>query len=228
MTSLLNTGIYAVPEAARIIHVPAWRIRRWLRGYEFNTKGGRHSSPSVWRGQLQPLGGKVALGFRDLLEARCIDAFIEAGVSWSFLRKAHVRARQLIGHDHPFCTNRFSTDGKTIFFETREASTETCLWDMVDLQRVFDQIIRPFLQDVEYDEGQTPARWWPCGKDRSVTLDPLRSFGQPIIHTVGIPTRVLADSVAGNGSVEEVARWFEAPLAAVVDAVAYEKTLAAA
>ena len=227
MESLLNIGLYSVPEAARMIHVPDWRIRRWLCGYEFTTKGVHRSSPAVWQGQIDPLDGKLALGFRDLLEARCVHAFIEAGVSWPFLRKAHIQARHLISHDHPFCTNRFSTDGRSIFYETREGSAEACLWDMVDLQRVFDQIIRPFLKDVEYDEEQSPARWWPCGREHSIVLDPLRSLGQPIISTVGIPTRVLAASVAGNGSADKVARWFEIPLAMVVEAVEYEKSLMA-
>jgi len=225
VNSLLNVGLYPVPEAARLIHVPALRLRRWLCGYEFTTRGVHRSSPAVWQGQIEPLDGKLALGFKDLLEARCVHAFIEAGVSWPFLRKAHLQAQQLINHNHPFCTNRFSTDGRTIFYETRESSAEICHWDLADLQRVFDQIIRPFLKDVEYDKEQSPTRWWPCGRDHAIVLDPLRHFGQPIISTAGIPTHVLAASVAGNGSVDEVARWFEIPPAAVAEAVEYEKSL---
>jgi uncharacterized protein (DUF433 family) len=58
-------------------------------------------------------------------------------------------------------------------------------------------------------------------------VDPRRNFGQPTISTTGIPTRVLADSVAGNGSIAEVARWFEVPDALVAEAVEFEKSLAA-
>jgi len=227
MTSLLNTGIYAVPEAARLTHVSPWRIRRWLRGYEFRTSGGRHRSPAVWQGQIPPIGTKVALGFLDLLETRCVDAFISAGVSWTFLRRAHFRARELIGHGHPFCTNRFATDGRTIFFETREHTDEVCLWDIADLQRVFEQVIRPFIRELDYDEETIPSRWWPRGREHQVALDPGRCFGQPIISSVGVPTRVLADSLAANGSAEEVARWFEVPLATVYEAAEFEKSLVA-
>src|SRR5436190_22184168 len=143
-TNLLQTGIYIVPEAARLTGVSPWRIRRWLKGYEFRVKHGRHRSPAVWNSQIDPINHTIALGFLDLLEVRCVDAFISAGVSWRTLRHVHERARKLVSHAHPFCTNRFATDGQTIFMEARGQDDETTLWDLRDLQRVFDRIIRPF------------------------------------------------------------------------------------
>ena len=80
--SLLQSGIYTVPEASRLAQVSSGRIRRWLRGYEFQTKRGRHHSPEVWRGQLDPIDHSIALGFLDLIEVQCIDALRTAGVSW--------------------------------------------------------------------------------------------------------------------------------------------------
>lgn len=169
----------------------------------------------------------MALGFLDLLEVRAIDAFINAGVSWKTLRDVHDKARNWVGHSHPFCTNRFATDGHTIFLELREKNKEVMLWDMRDVQRVFDRIIRPFLQNVEFDRGKVPQRWWPRGKSRLVALDPRRSFGQPIIFREGIPTQILARSARANDSVEEVARWFEINSASVREAVEFEQKLAA-
>ncbi|MGD0650068.1 MAG: DUF433 domain-containing protein [Verrucomicrobiia bacterium] len=227
MTTLLQKGIYIIPEAARLTRVSPRRIRRWLRGYEFKVKQGRHHSPAVWPSQLPPLDHTVALGFLDLLEVRCVDAFISAGVSWKTLRQAHNRARTLVGHSHPFCTHRFVTDGHAIFVELREKNAEVALWDMRDLQRVFERIIRPFLKNVEFDRERIPQRWWPGGKNRLVALDPRRSFGQPIIFRDGVPTQVLARSVKANDSVEEVARWFELSPASVRAAVKFEQQLAA-
>ena len=60
-----------------------------------------------------------------------------------------------------------------------------------------------------------------------VALDPHRSFGQPIIFRDGVPTSILARSVEANGSVDEVARWFEIHPASVHEAVAFEQALAA-
>lgn len=224
---LLQTGIYTVSDASRLAGVSPRRIRRWLRGYEFKVKHGRRRSPAVWNNQLDPIDHSMALGFLDLLEIRCVDGFISAGVGWKTLRQVHDRAREVVGYSHPFCTNRFATDGQTIFMEVQEKNKEITLWDMRDVQRVFDRIIRRFLKDIEFDNAKVPFRWWPRGKNHQVALDPRRSFGQPIIFREGIPTQVLARSVRANESVEEVARWFEINSKSVREAVDFEEALAA-
>ncbi len=53
----------------------------------------------------------LALGFLDLIEIRFVDAFRRVGVSWATLRRANERAQEMFGGSHPFCTNRFVTDG---------------------------------------------------------------------------------------------------------------------
>ena len=111
--------------------------------------------------------------------------------------------------------------------ELREKNHGVMLWDMRDVQRVFDKIIRPFLKNVEFDSGKVPRRWWPRGKSREVALDPRRSFGHPIIFREGIATNVLARSARANDSVEEVARWFQISPASVHAAIDFEQALAA-
>src|SRR5882724_6006801 len=103
-TTLFQTGIYAIPEAAMLTKVSPWRIRRWLRGYEFQAKHGRHRSEPVWQGQLAPIDHTLAIGFLDLIEIRCVNAFVSAGVSWRTLRLAHTHAQQALNLSHPFCT----------------------------------------------------------------------------------------------------------------------------
>ena len=61
---LLQTGIYTVSEASRLANVSPWRIRRWLKGYEFKVKHGRHRSPSVWNSQLDPIDQILARSVR--------------------------------------------------------------------------------------------------------------------------------------------------------------------
>jgi uncharacterized protein (DUF433 family) len=226
-TLLLQTGIYTVSEASRLTNVSPQRIRRWLKGYEFRVKHGRHRSPAVWNSQLDPIDHAIALGFLDLLEIRAVDAFISAGVSWKDLRRIHSEARRWLDTAHPFCTNRFATDGHTIFMELQEKNHGVMLWGMRDVQRVFDKVIRPFLKNVEFDSGKVPSRWWPRGKSRQVALDPRRSFGHPIIFREGIATKVLARSARANDSVEEVARWFQINPASVREAVDFEQALGA-
>lgn len=87
-----------MPDAARLTGVSPWRIRRWLKGYEFKVKHGRHRSPAVWNSEIEPIDHTNALGFLDLLEVRCVDAFISAGVNWKTLRHVHDQAHKTVGH----------------------------------------------------------------------------------------------------------------------------------
>ena len=80
--NLLNTGLYSVPEAARLTRISVGKIRRWLKGYNFKSGDSIHHSDAVWQGELQPVENKLALSFRDLQELRFVDAFVGAGVSW--------------------------------------------------------------------------------------------------------------------------------------------------
>ena len=152
-TALLQMGIYAVPEAARLTGVSSWRIRRWLRGYEFKAKHGRHRSEPVWQGQLKPIDHSMALGFLDLIEIRCVDAFLQEGVSWKTLRLAHNHAQEALKISHPFCTNQFMVAGRDIILEIPQEDDEPLLWEIARNQRVFGRITRPFMKNLEFADA---------------------------------------------------------------------------
>lgn len=228
-SQLLNAGIYSIPEAARLTRVSAARIRRWLKGYDFNTKKERRHSDPVWSGQLDPVDGTIAVGFRDLIEIRFVAAFIKAGVSWKTMRAAHAAAQKELRTSHPFCTSRFATDGRAIFLREAEASADAALRDVTNNQQEFARIVTPFLKEQEFVDASTLVRWWPLGRERAVVLDPGRNFGQPTAVQAGIPTRVLANSVRANGgAVDEMARWYEVDAKEVRDALEFEQKLARA
>jgi uncharacterized protein (DUF433 family) len=225
--NLLTTGIYTVPDAARLSRVSTWRIRRWLRGYRFRSKAKPHHSPPVWHGQLEPIDHSLALGFLDLIEVRFVDAFVRAGVSWPTLREAHERGKELFKTSHPFCTNRFSTDGREIFVELQKETGEPSLMEIVKSQHVFEQITRPFLKELEFSSEDALLRWRPATTKRLVVLDPARNFGRPIVAPHGVPTEILAGAARVCSSIDEVSRWYEVPRAEIEDAVEFEQQLAA-
>jgi len=227
-TVLLSAGIYTIPEASRLTRVASTRIRRWMKGYNFKTaRQERHHSYPVWTGQLPRIDGQIAVGFRDLMEIRFVDAFIEAGVSWKTMRLAHQAAKAKLDTDHPFCTHKFFTDGREILLEQAQASGDKHFINITNDQREFERIVTPFLRELEFDQGVT--RWWPLGRARHVVVDPERNLGQPTVTRSGVPTRVLANSVKANaGSIESVARWYEVAPEEVRDAVEFEAQLLAA
>jgi uncharacterized protein (DUF433 family) len=226
--TLLNTGIYTVPDAARLSSVSTGRIRRWLKGYRFRTKKQEeHRSPPLWQGQLEPIDKSLALGFLDLIEIRFVDAFLKSGVSWAMLRKAHEKGVALFRSPHPFCTNRFVTDGRDIFVKLHHETDERSLLEIVHDQHVFSEIIKPFILELEFDEADTLLRWRPATSRRLVVLDPTRNFGRPIVSEHGVPTEILARAAAACHSIQEVSRWYEVPEPSIEDAVEFERSLAA-
>lgn len=89
-----------------------------------------------------------------------------------------------------------------------------------------DEVLAPYLRYLDY-EPDTAARYWPLGKERSVVLDPQRSFGAPIVRR-GVPTSALAAAVrAEAGDVDKVARFYDVTRQEVSDAVEFEQRLAA-
>lgn len=123
-SNYFNKGIYTVRDAARLSGVSAGRIRRWLRGYRYHSRKKAYASPPLWHGQWEPIDNSLALGFMDLIEIRFVDAFLKAGVSWTTLRQARERAEEMFKVSHPFCTNRFVTDGQEIFAELHRETGE--------------------------------------------------------------------------------------------------------
>lgn len=231
VSTLVGVGVYTIPEAAILSKVPARTIRRWVGGYSYHRPGGSaHHSPPLWRQQIQPRDGEIALSFRDLLEVRFVSFFRQAGVSWRKIRVAAECAEEIVRDSHPFSTKRFKTDGKSIYAELAERTGEVSLLDLATRQYELKAVTDPFLfGGIEFEAaGIAPVRWWPLGEDRRVVIDPRRSFGQPICHPESVPTSVLARAFEAERSVEVVARWHGVEAASVEDAIEFEGSLRAA
>ncbi|MCA0903891.1 DUF433 domain-containing protein [Qipengyuania aquimaris] len=213
-------GIYTPPEAARMIGMRPATLRRWLLGYEHDGKFERH----LWHPQYDADDDGLLLGFRDLIEARIVNALRDRRIGLQTIRTCIDRARDIVGDERPFSTREFKTDGNTIFLEITRDLEEPIFIDLRRSQGVFKRVVEPTLKDLDFgDEGA--ERWWLLPGKRTLVADPTRSFGQPIVADHGISTSVLREAVEAEGSVAEVAKLFEIDPAAVRDAVAYEERL---
>ena len=225
-SSLLNAGLYTVPEAARLTRISTGKIRRWLKGYDFKSGERVRHSDAVWQGELAPIDNKLALSFRDLLELRFVDAFIHAGVSWRTMRRAHAKAQAKLKSTHPFCSNRIFTDGRSILLRQAEEDSDQALINLANDQAEFARIVAPFQKELEFSGADIV--WWPLGKNRGIVIDPRRNFGQPTVTKSGVPTAILARSAKANSSQQIVAQWYEVHPDEVHAAVEFEESLAKA
>lgn len=226
-SQFLGVGIYSVPEASRLTGVAHARIRRWVKGYKWSSENGEQASPPVWDKQLPEIDGQLALGFLDLVEIRVVDALLQKGVTWTAIRRAQMHGQRLFSSDHPFASGRFRTDGRTVFTHAVDGTGEQALLDLAESQFAFRRFLDPYLMDIEFDKDDHAARWWPLGAKRRIVLDPARSFGQPIVSRFGVPTAILANAARAEGSVEAVMGWYGVDRRSVLDAIDFEKKLAA-
>ena len=222
MDKWLGIGLYTASEAAQLLDLSVAKVRRWLGGYR---AAGREYHP-VWTPQLPKLDDQLGLGFLDLMQLRVgARLVLKTHISLQALRKALllIRDRKLIDHDHPLATSRFKTDGRRIFLEIGRETGEPQLYDLFRSQFAFHRVIAPSFKDVDLDFEVT--RWWPLGRDRTVVLDPQRSFGAPIASESGIPTATLALAAKREGSPRAVTRWYGVTEREVRDATAFEQRL---
>ena len=219
--SLLHTGIYSIPEAARYTGLEESRVRRWLSGYSFTSSGKKRSSPPVWTGQLPVIKGRRAVAFRDLIEMRFVDAFLRAGVSWKTIRDVQETARREFNLDHPFSTNRFRADGSSIVMQVTSADQQAGLFDLHSRQQIFFDAAEPLRGELELNDHDQVCRWWPLGRNRTVVLDPARQWGRPVTARTGVPVDVIARLHRKKITAVAIASWLEAGQDEVEDAIAF-------
>ena len=202
-------------------------VVRWLRGYDYQDRSGaRHHLDALWHPDYGD-DDVVEVSFRDLIELRFVKAFRDAGLGLPTIRACFERAVEEVKDDRPFSTQRFRTDGKTIFLEITHDVREGELIDLRRRQSVFHRLVAPSLRDLEFD-ADVVARWFPLGITRkSIVVDPARAFGRPIVADGSVPTEIIFEAVKIEGSPEKVAKLYDVPLLAVRDAVAFQQQLAA-
>jgi hypothetical protein len=230
MTDLnyLGIGIYSIPEAARISHVPASYIRRWLWGYKYTVKGQVLRAGPLWSPQLPEIDDARALTFRDLVEVQFVYRFQQLGISLQTIRKTIGLATELLDRSFPLSSVRFKTDGKKVFAEVIEDPAERShVFDLRTGQYLLRYVLDYLYDALEYSEFDELVRWWPLGKGRRVIVDPKRSFGRPIVPE-GVQTNILVSSFRSEGDMKAVASWFEVSESSVSDALEFERSLKAA
>jgi uncharacterized protein (DUF433 family) len=218
---ILGHGVYSLPEAARLTGLKRNRVREWF----FGRPSDRARTP-VFRSDYRPVAGDNAISFYDLIELFVAGQLRDHGVSLPSLRKVHKQMQKDLEVRHPFCRREVLTDGKSGFTLGLDEQNKAEMIEVLTHQRVFVDILLPFLKRIDYDEATGLACRW-CIADQ-VVLDPAICLGKPIIGEVGITTAILAAAYHANGNnAELVADWYKIHSKHVIAAVDFERLLAA-
>jgi uncharacterized protein (DUF433 family) len=210
----IGKGAYTIVDAAKIVRAPYTTVRGWL-------------NPNTGIVPRKFDADEQVISFAELMELHFIKMFMAEGVNPKVIHAAAKAAAAKFKTEYPFTVKRFDTDGKDIFATlAKKDGGKEMIEDLKRGQLVFKTILKPFFKKLDYTRSEI-SRYWPLGKRGRVLLDPTRHFGQPLDNETGVPTRTLFQATkAGKGqSVNEVAKWFNVPVATVRAAVKFEKSL---
>lgn len=228
--SSLFHGIYTLPDAAHILHVPAFKLRRWLdteapvphaEGVLAETATFYGISKVGIRGEAH----QKHVDFLTLIELFTIYQLREAGVSFPEIRVVRSELQEEFSTEHPFALKGLLSDGRKI---AREINQRDLLLLNAQGQRGFSAVLEDFFKRIDFEESSKLAsRYHPCGRESAVVVDPRISFGRPVLEGTAIATETLLSLYKGGETPELIAEQFEIGEAAVQDALNFENWQAA-
>lgn len=211
----IGSGVYSVPDAARILGFPIDKVRRWIKNY-WENKFAEDGTPYTWGD-----GKDRGFNFYTLVELIAIYALRENNVSFQKIISARSHLKEVLGVEYPFASKQVMSDGDKFFYQI----DENLLLDVnLKNQYSFKDIVEPYCNKLDFDAIDTLAeRFWPLGKDRSIVVDPKHRLGEPTISGTNISVDIIAGMAARGESVETIASIYELSTGQVKDAIAFNE-----
>ena len=220
----IDSPIYPSAEAGRLVNLSTTRVRRWLKGYDYQYDSQvRHQQAVIRR---QGTKGTSYASFLDLVDLLFVKRFLDYGVSLQKVRKALDEAIKILDTHH-FARQCFFTDGSNIFVEVKEQG-DAILQLLSGGQWVIASMIQKLASQIDFDDTTGLARrWFPMGHKGLVVLDPMISFGRPSLINSRITTANVFDLFNAEKRKIRVCNWMNITPKEVDAAIRFEKQLVA-
>jgi len=224
----LGKGIYALPDASRILKIDSQKMRRWVNGYTYQKNMERRPVGPLFQTEFEHDSDNTVLSFLDLVELLFIKSFVKHGVRIKKIREAAAAAAKLLDTRHPFAVRKMYTDGKEIFAKTARVNNDTSLLDLISKQFQLEEVIGSLLYEcIDFDDYDFAQKWWPLGKTGDIVLDPSRNMGQPILDKRNVRTGLIYDLFKAKHDINEISEWYELDRAEIEAAIVFEEGLVA-
>ncbi len=214
----LGSGIYTVPDVSIILHLPSYRVRRWLNEF-WNKRFGDIQAVKYSWGE----GRSKTVNFLTLIEFYTFFQLKQFGVTTFKIIKSHQKLSLLLDSPFPFAHTAIYTDSKSILFSPAMGSI---LDTEPDFQYNFYEIIEPFCNKIDYGSDFHATRLWPIGKEKSIIVDPSHQFGQPVIEGTNILAQTIYDMFKGGESIQFISSLYELSNKNVEDSILFFNTAA--
>jgi uncharacterized protein (DUF433 family) len=217
----LNRPLYNYAEADRLAGVSRGTAQRWLTGYGYyDTRGRFITQPPVTPGTVSEGG----VSFIDLVEIVAIGGLKEQGFPLRQIRQIVANCQEILKVARPLATLRFKTDGREIFVDRDDA--------LVDVgrrkrRRAWEEVLRPYLETLDYNADDLAHRWWPMGRDERILVDPDYGFGFPVVADTGVRTEIILERFQAGDLNDQIAEDFNITTLEVQRALQFELQRAA-
>jgi len=219
---------YIVSEAAHYLLMPQATLRSWAVGRYYPTGTGKKFFHPVI---LLPDKKRALLSFINLVEAHVLDAIRrEHQIPLDRVRIAIEYLQRQFGSKHPLAEQSFETDGLDLFVQKYS--------QLINVTKAGQLAIRDLLQAhlrrIDRDPKGLPIRLYPFTRKRdseepkSVVIDPLVSFGRPVLSGTGITTATVAERYKAGESVDQLAADYGRAALEIEEAIRCELELEAA
>lgn len=218
---------YPIVEVAHFLWMRGGNLSRWTNGYRAD---GKKHPPLL---QIaDPRRG--LLSFNNLSELHVLSALRGHQVPLQRIRRALQRLRVKLGdhHPHPLLAENLLTDGIDVFAEGLGPDVLENLSRHGQLAMA--EIFRAYLERIDRDPNSgTVLRLFPMVRPyrspeeleqqpRVVSIDPLISFGRPVLHGTRVPTDELAERFSAGETFQQLADDLGLESSVIEEAIRYE------
>jgi len=222
---------YNILQASSYLKIPRETLRRWVRGQAFPSSGGYVFKPVI---QL-PDKDRPLLSFMNLMEAHVLDGMRrQYKVPFGRIRRGLELLEQHYSSMHPLADHLFRTDGVDLFIDDLSHYVNISQKGQLEMKG----IVEVFLHRIERDFDNNPIQLFPFinkprrishsnfdrleQQARPVVINPLISFGKPILVGTGIPTAIIAERFRAGDKIELLAEDYDLTEAQIEEALWYE------
>lgn len=196
---------YSVRETAHYLRIPVATVRSWVLGRWYPTgRGKRRFAPII----SLPAPDRPLLSFVNIVETHVLDAIRrEHNVPLHKVRTALDYLKRRLPSDHPLADQSFETDGSDLFIEK--------LGQLINVSRegqlAMRELLDAHLRRIQRDPSGLAVRLYlftrkgSSEEPRVVVIDPLVSFGKPVLAGTGVPTAVIAERYKAGESIDDLA-----------------------
>lgn len=215
--------LYSIPRASRYLKIPQRTIRNWVSGWKYLIESGERFQEAVIK---LPNPDVPVLSFMNLVEAHVLGGMRRLeNVSFTKVRMGLGFLEQQFPSPHPLADRLFETDGVNLFIRELDGLINISENGQIEMEAV----VSGYLRRIDRNINAGVLRLYPFLKKepaidepRRVMIDPLISFGRPVLVGTGVPTDVLAERFYAGDTFDDLAKDYDITPKQVEEAIQYE------